>query len=132
MPGPASSPLLTRVCQVGTRRQRAMSPGKRRSKARVCEEEKRGLRGRVHGEEGGAANLAPKQRPPELLALLGLQRTAELWPRARELGASRRCSGEWLCGATLPGPYEEPQHFSGKNVAVPKTTQSNTSNNNVL
>jgi hypothetical protein len=33
-----------------------MSPGKRRSKARVCGEEKRGLRGRVHGEEGGAAN----------------------------------------------------------------------------
>src|SRR5215217_266504 len=57
MPGPASSPLPTRVCQVGTRRQRAMSPGKRRSKARVCGEEKRGLRGRVHGEEGRAANL---------------------------------------------------------------------------
>src|SRR5215211_5850023 len=56
MPGPASSQLPTRVWQVRTRRQRAMSHRKRRGKARVCGEEKRGLRGRVHGEKGGAAN----------------------------------------------------------------------------
>src|SRR5215210_7993724 len=45
-----------RIRRAGNRLQRAMSPGKRRQKARVCGEEKRGLRGRVHGEEGGAAN----------------------------------------------------------------------------
>src|SRR5215217_9103619 len=56
MPGPASSQLPTRIRRAGNRLQRAMSPGKRRQKARVCGEEKRGLRGRVHGEKGGAAN----------------------------------------------------------------------------
>src|SRR5215211_33698 len=56
MPGPASSQLPTRIRRAGNRLQRAMSPGKRRQKAQVCGEEKRGLRGRVHGEEGGAAN----------------------------------------------------------------------------
>ena len=35
-------------------------------------------------------------------------------------------------GANLPGPYEEPRYFSGKDVVVPNTPESNTSNNNVL
>src|SRR5919112_543771 len=78
-----------------------------------------------------AAKLTLKQRPPEFLALLGLQRTAELVPRARELVASRRCSGGVVVRRDFAGaPHRVPALF-GKDVAVPKTTQSNTSNNNV-
>src|ERR671920_574704 len=111
MPGPASSPLPTRVCQVGTRRQRAMSPGKRRSKARVCGEEKRGLRGRVHGEEGGAANPTTDYPSSDkyLSSLMMHPRNAAcnergglaLSMRRSAKRSERKSGGEWLRGLII-------------------------------
>lgn len=121
MPSQASSRLRTRIRRAGNRLGQAMNQGKRGLEGRGREEEKRGLRVRVHGEEGGVANptfsKARRRKRPREPAGLG---------RGQVLAGKERTRGRLL------GDQEgRPSNFGGRSVldrasghrAVPGTSR---------